>query len=474
MLRRQWVARTGLTQPSLRLSLKQPRMEIKKRGRSKMSHSKALMVAGAAAISLISALAQAQNAPQFVQFPANAMGAVYKPAGGAEARIGVLVMHREANYMPNIACPEFAKRGFVALCMNSRFVNNESVVDWEQIPLDVAAGVKYLKETQKVQKVVLYGNSGGGVTMSFYQAVAENGPSVCKGPGKLMQCGDNLANLPKADAIILSDGHPGNPILRLRSINPSVIGDINNPVVTRELDPYAPENGYNPKGPSTYSEAFKAKYFAAQAKRMNELIDIAQKRLASITSGTDFYSDDAPFSIPGFDAARLQSLDLSIRRTTIQPEKLLKNDGTVSMEIIPSIAPPRPELAHMGRTFKEGSRNGLTVRSFLSSNAIRATHSMDEAAIDLCSSNNSTICMLQHTSVPLLAAAMQASFQNLIVEIEMNYIRAATKDKDFIVVEGATTGVTPCTNCAQPASAYSNVTKNFFDYASGWINKRLQ
>ena len=161
-----------------------------------MSHSKALMVAGAAAISLIGASAQAQNAPQFVQFPANAMGAVYKPTGGAEPRIGVLVMHREANYMPNIACPEFAKRGFVALCMNSRFVNNESVVDWEQIPLDVAAGVKYLKETQKVQKVVLYGNSGGGVTMSFYQAVAENGPSVCKGPGKLMQCGDNLANLP--------------------------------------------------------------------------------------------------------------------------------------------------------------------------------------------------------------------------------------------------------------------------------------
>jgi hypothetical protein len=46
-------------------------------------------------------------------------------------------------------------------------------------------------------------------------------------------------------------------------------------------------------------------------------------------------------------------------------------------------------------------------------------------------------------------------------------------DKDFIVVEGATTGVTPCTNCANPAASYDNVTKKFFDYAAKWINDRF-
>jgi hypothetical protein len=40
-------------------------------------------------------------------------------------------------------------------------------------------------------------------------------------------------------------------------------------------------------------------------------------------------------------------------------------------------------------------------------------------------------------------------------------------------VEGATTGVTPCTNCPLPASAYSNVTNNFFNYAAKWINDRF-
>ena len=79
----------------------------------------------------------------------------------------------------------------MVLCMNSRFENNEALVDWELIPLDVAQGVNHLRNVQQMSKVILYGNSGGGVTMSFYQAVAENGPSVCQGPNKLVQCGNN-------------------------------------------------------------------------------------------------------------------------------------------------------------------------------------------------------------------------------------------------------------------------------------------
>jgi hypothetical protein len=337
----------------------------------------------------------------------------------------------------------------------------------------VAQGVNHLKNVQKVNKVILYGNSGGGVTMSFYQAVAENGPSVCQGANKLVQCGNNLAGIPSADGIILSDGHPGNPILRLRSINPAVNKEKNPDRLNSRLDPFEPKNGYNPAGPSRYSEEFKARYFKAQAERMNGLIDDALELLQRIEAGKYVYTDDAPFNIPKFDGARLLSLDPSIRHTTLFPEKLLKNDGSIALQIVESLAPSRPELAEANQTFSEGSREGLTVRSFLSSNAIRANNSMEESQIDLCSSNNSTPCMLQQVSVPLLAAANQASFQNLIQEVEINYLYAKSTDKDFIVVEGATTGVTPCTNCVNPATSYANVTKNFFDYAAKWINDRF-
>ncbi|HEX6438012.1 MAG TPA: hypothetical protein VF182_12820 [Candidatus Binatia bacterium] len=414
----------------------------------------------------------AQTNPVFVQL-GQAKGAVYKPDSGPQFPVGILVMHRESNYMNNIACREFSRRGFVVLCMNSRFENNEALVDWELIPLDVAQGVNHLKSVQKVNKVILYGNSGGGVTMSFYQAVAENGPSVCQGANKLVQCGNNLAGIPPADGIILSDGHPGNPILRLRSVNPAVNNEKNPDRLNPRLDPFDAKNGFKPEGASHYSDEFKARYFKGQAERMNRLIDDALELLQRVEAGKYIYTDDAPFNIPKFDGARLLSLDPSIRHTTLFPEKLLKNDGTIAVQIVESLAPSRPELAEANQTFSEGAREGLTVRSFLSSNAIRANNSMDESQIDLCSSNNSTPCMLQQVSVPLLAAANQASFQNLIQEVEINYLYANSADKDFIVVEGATTGVTPCTNCANPATSYANVTKNFFDYAAKWINDRF-
>ena len=439
---------------------------------------KVKVVFAAAALILASIIthsrASAQTNPIFLQL-GQAKGALYRPDSGPAPHVGIVVMHREANYMNNIACTEFSKRGFMVLCMNSRFENNESIVNWELIPLDVAQGVNYLRNTQHMTKVILYGNSGGGVTMSFYQAVAENGPAVCQTANKLVKCGNNLANLTPANGIILSDGHPGNPILRLRSVNPSIVrnNNLDGVRIQAKLDPFNPDNGYNPNGVSTYSKKFKQQYFQEQADTMNDLIEQAQRKLAEISEGLTFYTDDAPFDIAGFDNARLLSLDSSIRHTTIQPEKLLKNDGSIVVQIVPSIAPPRPELAQSNKTFADGARNGLTVKSFLSSNAIRATDSMDEKQIDLCSSNNSTPCMLQSVSVPLLAAANQASFQNLIQEVEINYLYAKSQDKDFIVVEGATTGVTPCTNCGVPASNFSNVTKNFFDYAAQWINARF-
>jgi len=414
----------------------------------------------------------AQSNPVFVQL-GRAKGALYKPDTGAEPRVGIVVMHRESNYMNNVACGEFARRGFLVLCMNSRFENSESSVKWELIPLDVSTGVNYLKKQLGARgKIVLYGHSGGGVTMSFYQAVAEKGPAVCQGPSKLVQCGNDLRGLVPADGIILSDGHPGNPILRLRSVNPA-ISDEPPHRVDPNLDPFGVKNGFNPDGSSKYSEAFKANYFAAQSVRMNRLIDIALRQLQRIEAGKDTYSDDAPFNIPGFDNARLMSLDSSIRHTTVQPEKLLRNDGTVVKQAVESVAPPRPELAKLNRTFGEGARGGLTIRSFLSSNAIRSTNSMDEKQIDLCSSNNSTPCMLQNVSIPLLAVAHQASFQNLIQEVEINYLNSKSADKDFIVVEGSMTSIGACTNCAKPASEYANARKNFFDYAAKWINDRF-
>jgi len=126
-------------------------------------------------------------------------------------------------------------------------------------------------------------------------------------------------------------------------------------------------------------------------------------------------TDDAPFIIPRGDAAKLFQLDLSILRSTVRPGKLLKNDGTLeACCVIQSVRVAAPGIARQNATF-DGGTLFLTVRSFLSANAIRATNSLD--GIDHCSSNNSTVCALQSISVPVLFGAMGWLLQDQFVRI---------------------------------------------------------
>jgi hypothetical protein len=410
-----------------------------------------------------------QSNPAYIQFsPAEVKGALYKPDSGPAPHVGILVTHRTSNVMGSLTCTELAKRGFTVLCLNPRSDNNEALVRWESIALDVRSGVNFLRKQPGITKVLLLGGSGGGPTMSFYQAVAERGPSYCQGSNKLVQCGDELANLPRADGIIFRDAHPGNPVNGIRSLNPAIMNEGQPGQKNPELDPFNPENGYNPKGPSKYSEAFKKKYFKAQADRMNRLIDDALRKVALMKEGKYHYPDDDVFVVVGGGGARLMELDLSIHQGTMKPQKLLKNDGGIVTEVVNSVRRANPSLAKESATFENGARL-LTVRSFLSANATRATDSMD--GIDDCSTNNSTPCALRSISVPVLIAAMGAHY--FIRDNEIHYEVAASSDKDFIVIEGANHGITPCVRCEQAPGQYSNSVKNFFDYVAKWVNARF-
>ncbi|MGZ8484853.1 MAG: hypothetical protein ACXW6R_13105 [Candidatus Binatia bacterium] len=100
---------------------------------------------------------------------------------------------------------------------------------------------------------------------------------------------------------------------------------------------------------------------------------------------------------------------------------------------------------------------------------MRAANSLD--GIDHCSSNNSTVCALQSISVPVLFGAMGGHY--FIRDNEIHYEVAKSKGKDFITIEGATHGITPCTECDESKGHYSNSVKNFFDYVAKWVNARF-
>jgi len=423
-----------------------------------------------------------QPPPQFLQFsPSATMGALYMPDSDKfpNPHVATLAMHRDSNFMSHISTQEMPKRGIVALGMNPRCQNNEALcTPWENNSLDVKQGVEYLRNIPGIKTVILIGHSGGGPTMAFYQAIAENGNALCKAPERLVKCPDNIRDLPPADGVIFWDAHLGNGINAVRSLNPAVINDDEiistntSPRLNIQLDPFNIENGYNPDGDSEYSDEFKESYFEAQSERMNNLIEIALEKMEQIEAGTYKNPDDDAFIIPRADSSRLMRLDRSIDHSTLKPHKEIKNDGTIKDCCLVESVRPIDIDPEGNEKFWEGTRF-LSLRSFLSVRAIRSKNSMTD--IDYCSSNNSTLCMVQHISVPVLVSAMTGHY--FVRNSEMIYDFTASKDKDFIGVEGATHGGNPCIACMPSGQAYDgrydNAVKNDFDYLAKWINARF-
>ena len=421
---------------------------------------------------LITSVSFSQSNPEFVSLRP-IVAAVYMPDAGPEPKVAFLVAHRTGNSLDNIACKELAERGFMALCFNTRFVNNETEVDWEKLALDVKIAVDFARNKPGIEKVVLLGHSGGSPLMSFYQAVAEKGVSFCKGPSKLVECSEELANLVPADGMVYPDAHPGNGVQALHGLNPSLSIVDGQVVVDKALDPFDPDNGFNANGASKYSEEFRNRYYQAQSRAMNAKIAEVEALRDSIETGKHIYPDEDIVLVP-FDAqagaARLDAYDPSIPETmsTSQPRKFLRNDGEIVMQVALSVALPKPHQARVNRTFRGGVKV-LTTRSFLSANAVRSTHAMND--IDHCSTNASTNCAVANIEAPTLIAAMGA--YNHIRFQELMYENSPAQDKDFIVIEGARHGYTPCTACENNLGQYSNSLKNLFDYIEQWANARF-
>ena len=419
----------------------------------------------------------AQSHPEYIRL-GQLSAELYKPDSGPAPHVAFVLAHRTANYLNHIGCRELSARGFLTLCFNTRFQNNEASVRWEQIPLDVKAAVDFARSRSGITKVILFGHSGGGPLMSFYQAVAEKGPGYCQAPERLVKCGSELAGLKPADAIVFADAHPGNPVQALRNLNPSVRIEGGKRTVDSSLDPFDPKNGYNRTGPSHYSKEFEDRYFSAQAKRMNELIDAALSAQTRIKNRQYAYPDDDIVLIPSGGnpgagpggGASLAAFDPSIpdMMSTVRQEKLLTNNGTIKIQIVHSVAVAQPETAVTNAAFDTGTKL-FTLKSFLSANAARATNSRD--GINHCSSNNSTTCAVQSISVPIMIAAMGG--YEFIRDDEINFDKSTSKDKDYVVIEGALHGFGPCTACETTKGQYSNSVKNLFDYIRDWTNKRF-
>ena len=95
-------------------------------------------------------------------------------ARGGERTV-VCLMHPRANFSRHYLVPGLVEAGFAVLCINSRWLGNDSTLIHEVVLLDVAAALRAIRA--RYSRVVLVGNSGGGSLFTFYlsQALAPTG-----------------------------------------------------------------------------------------------------------------------------------------------------------------------------------------------------------------------------------------------------------------------------------------------------------
>ena len=118
------------------------------------------VIALTVALQLTSALAQSN--PRYVQFrPSATKGALYAPDSGPAPTVAFLAIHRTSNFMNMISTRELARRGFMVLGMNPRSDNNEAIVNFEDIALDIKQGVEFLRRQPGISKVILNGRVFG-------------------------------------------------------------------------------------------------------------------------------------------------------------------------------------------------------------------------------------------------------------------------------------------------------------------------
>ena len=122
--------------------------------------------------------------------------------------MAVIAAHYQIDFSEHYLADYLATRGIGFLGWNTRFRGFESSFLLDHALVDIGVGVRWLRDTQAVETIVLLGNSGGGSLMAAYQAQAVD-PHVTPLAG--MRPAAGLTDLPPADGYVASAAHPGRP-----------------------------------------------------------------------------------------------------------------------------------------------------------------------------------------------------------------------------------------------------------------------
>jgi pimeloyl-ACP methyl ester carboxylesterase len=306
----------------------------------------------------------------------------WTPAANAAPRVGVVVIHPRVDFTHHYTVPRLVAAGFGVLAANSRYVNNDTSCEHEELVLDVAACVKWLRKKAGAERVVLLGNSGGGSLAGFYQAQAKlpAGERLERSPGGT-PTRFATAEMTPADGIALVAAHRGQGHVLLRSIDAAVVDEADPFTGDPTLDIYDPRNGFRePPASSSYAPDFVDRVRTAQRERVRRIDETARALLSAHSRAVD-ETESPAFAQRPFEerqaALKRRAYEpiLLVQRTMANPaytDPTLDADPEGATRDYGSLLSDRPDLMNMtamGFARTCTPRAWLSTWSGLSSNA---------------------------------------------------------------------------------------------------------
>ena len=210
---------------------------------------------------------------------AASVGVLHRPPKAT--KICCFYMHPRTNQTRPYLAPALLAAGYAVYGQMSRHVNNDLDMTHEEVLLDMAAGMRMLRE-EGFETIIGIGNSGGSSLGAYYQSQASQPPAERQAfsPGG-EPTGFDKEDMPPLDFYVALALHVGEGALMLRKIDPAVIDERDPTLSDPELDMFDPRNGYRPfPEESRYDPEWLERYVAAQHARSRRLDKIAHGMLA--------------------------------------------------------------------------------------------------------------------------------------------------------------------------------------------------
>lgn len=197
------------------------------------------------------------------------------------ARKVVFIMHPRELVLSHYLVPEVLDAGWACWVQGSRSIGNDLRLEHEFALHDVAAGMRQLRALG-FETIVLLGNSGGAGLFAFYheQSMLAAELRIAKTPaGRPTRL--DATQLPIADGVALVSPHPGQGILLMNALDPSVVDEKAPFSADPALDPFDPDNGFRrPPESSSYTAGFIERYREAQRQRVARIDQYARGLIA--------------------------------------------------------------------------------------------------------------------------------------------------------------------------------------------------